>query len=44
MDKTIPTEEQIDHIIRTLFTMVARKYGVEIEITRKRDKKNEKNN
>ena len=35
MDKTKPTEDQIDHIIRFLYTMYAEKLGVEIEITRK---------
>lgn len=35
MDKTQPTEEQVDHIIRTLFTMITQKYGIEIEITKK---------
>lgn len=33
-DKTIPTDEQVDNIIRTLYTMFAEKLGVSIEITR----------
>lgn len=38
MDKTKPTEEQIDHIIRTLYTLYAEKLGVEITIKRKEEK------
>ena len=31
-DYTVPTEEQVDNMIRTLYTMFAEKLGVEIEI------------
>lgn len=33
-DKRIPTDEQVDNIIRTLYTMYAEKLGVSIEITK----------